>query len=43
MFASYGLDTRPSSDLINVATAKNTMIGSLFRFGVFENLHGKAG
>jgi putative DNA methylase len=42
-FATYGFDARPSGDLINVATAKNTTIESLFRSGVFENLHGKAG
>jgi putative DNA methylase len=42
-FATYGFDARPSGDLINVATAKNTAIEALFRSGVFENLHGKAG
>jgi putative DNA methylase len=42
-FATYGFDARPSGDLINVATAKNTTIEALFRSGVFENLHGKAG
>lgn len=41
-FATYGFDVRPSGDLINVATAKNTTIEALFRSGVFENLHGKA-
>jgi putative DNA methylase len=42
-FATYGFDARASGDLINVATAKNTTIEALFRSGVFENLHGKAG
>jgi putative DNA methylase len=42
-FATYGFDARPSGDLINVATAKDTTIQALFRSGVFENLHGKAG
>jgi putative DNA methylase len=42
-FATYGFDARPSGDLINVATAKDTTIEALFRSGVFENLHGKAG
>jgi putative DNA methylase len=42
-FATYGFDARSSGDLINLATAKNISIESLFRSGVFENLHGKAG
>jgi putative DNA methylase len=42
-FATYGFDARTSGDLINLATAKNTTIEALFRSGVFENLHGKAG
>jgi putative DNA methylase len=42
-FATYGFDARPSGDLINIATAKNTTIEPLFRSGAFENLHGKAG
>ncbi|MGH8295896.1 MAG: hypothetical protein ACRETZ_10460 [Steroidobacteraceae bacterium] len=42
-FATYGFDTRASGELINVATAKNTTIEALFRSGVFQNLHGKAG
>jgi putative DNA methylase len=42
-FATYGFDARPSGDLINIATAKNTTIDALFRSGVFENMHGKAG
>ncbi|MGE4043551.1 MAG: DUF1156 domain-containing protein [Acetobacteraceae bacterium] len=42
-FSTYGFDARSSGDLINLATAKNISIESLFRSGVFENLHGKAG
>src|SRR5207247_2065489 len=42
-FATYGFDPRPSGDLINVATAKDTTIEALFRSGVFLNLNGKAG
>jgi putative DNA methylase len=42
-FATYGFDVRPSGDLINIATAKDTTIQALFDSGVFVNLHGKAG
>jgi len=42
-FATYGFDTRSAGDLITVANAKNIPIESLFRSGVFESLHGKAG
>ena len=42
-FATYGFDARASGDLITLANAKNIPIESLFRSGVFENLHGKAG
>lgn len=41
-FASYGFDTRTSGELIGIATAKDTAIGTLFASGVFQNLHGKA-
>ena len=42
-FATYGFDTRASGDLITLANAKNIPIESLFRSGVFANLHGKTG
>jgi putative DNA methylase len=42
-FATYGFDARVSGDLITLANAKNIPIESLFRSGVFENFHGKAG
>jgi putative DNA methylase len=42
-FATYGFDARASGDLISVANAKNIPIEALFRSGVFQNLHGKAG
>ena len=42
-FATYGFDARSSGDLINIATAKNTIIEALFRSGVFQNLNSKAG
>jgi putative DNA methylase len=42
-FGTYGFDARASGDLINMATAKNIPIEALFRSGVFQNLHGKAG
>lgn len=42
-FATCGFDARASGDLISVANAKNIPIEALFRSGVFQNLHGKAG
>jgi putative DNA methylase len=42
-FATYGFDARASGDLIGMANAKNIPIEALFRSGVFQNLHGKAG
>ena len=42
-FATYGFDTRASGELITLANAKNIPSKALFRSGVFENLHGKAG
>jgi putative DNA methylase len=33
-FATYGFDARPSGDLINIATAKDTTIEALFHSGV---------
>jgi putative DNA methylase len=42
-FATYGFDARVSGDLIGMANAKNIPIEALFRSGVFQNLHGKAG
>jgi putative DNA methylase len=42
-FATCGFDTRTSGDLISMANAKNIPIEALFRSGVFQNLHGKAG
>jgi putative DNA methylase len=42
-FATYGFDARASGDLISMANAKNIPIEVLFRSGVFQNLHGKAG
>jgi putative DNA methylase len=42
-FATCGFDARPSGDLIGMANAKNIPIEALFRSGVFQNLHGKAG
>jgi putative DNA methylase len=42
-FATCGFDTRASGDLIGMANAKNIPIEALFRSGVFQNLHGKAG
>ncbi|MGH7057184.1 MAG: DUF1156 domain-containing protein, partial [Acetobacteraceae bacterium] len=42
-FAAYGFDARAAGDLITLANAKNIPIDSLFRSGIFANLHGKAG
>jgi putative DNA methylase len=42
-FATYGFDAHTSGDLIVLANAKDIPIESLFRSGVFQNLHGKAG
>jgi putative DNA methylase len=42
-FSTYGFDPHASGDLISMANAKNIPIESLFRSGVFQNLHGKAG
>jgi putative DNA methylase len=42
-FATYGFEARASGDLIGMANAKNIPIEALFRSGVFQNLHGKAG
>jgi putative DNA methylase len=42
-FATYGFEGRASGDLISMANAKNIPIEALFRSGVFQNLHGKAG
>lgn len=42
-FATYGFEARASGDLITLANAKNIPLDTLFRSGVFENLHGKAG
>ena len=42
-FATYGFDARASGDLIGMANAKNIPLEALFRSGVFQNLHGKAG
>ena len=42
-FATYGFDARASGALISLANAKNIPIETLFRSGVFQNLHGKAG
>ena len=42
-FDTYGFDARASGDLIGMANAKNIPIEALFRSGVFQNLHGKAG
>jgi putative DNA methylase len=42
-FATYGFDAGASGDLIGMANAKNIPIEALFRSGVFQNLHGKAG
>ena len=42
-FATCGFDARASGDLIGMANAKNIPIEALFRSGVFQNLHGKAG
>jgi putative DNA methylase len=42
-FATYGFDARASGDLITLANAKNIPIDSLFRSGVFQDFHGKAG
>jgi putative DNA methylase len=41
-FHTYGFDTRASGDLISMANARNISIETLFRAGVFQNLHGKA-
>ncbi|WP_205216010.1 hypothetical protein [Acidibrevibacterium fodinaquatile] len=41
-FATYGFDARASGDLITLANAKNIPVETLFRAGVFQNLHGKA-
>ncbi|MCA7120528.1 MAG: DUF1156 domain-containing protein [Acidibrevibacterium sp.] len=41
-FATYGFDARASGDLITLANAKNIPAETLFRAGVFQNLHGKA-
>ncbi len=42
-FVTYGFDARASGDLITLANAKNIPLESLFRSGIFENFHGKAG
>lgn len=42
-FATYGFDARASGDLITLANAKNIPVSSLFKSGVFQDLHGKAG
>lgn len=41
-FASYGFDKKPSGELIQLTTAKNTADKALFESGVFQNLQGKA-
>jgi putative DNA methylase len=41
-FHTYGFDVRSSGDLISMANAKNISIETLFRTGVFQNLHGNA-
>jgi putative DNA methylase len=40
-FAAYGYESRASGDLITLANAKNIPSNSLFKSGVFEDLHGK--
>jgi putative DNA methylase len=42
-FATCGFDARASGELIGMANAKNIPIEALFRSGVFQNLHGRAG
>jgi len=41
-FATYGLDTRASGELITLANAKNVPLGTLFTAKVFKDLHGRA-
>ena len=41
-FATYGFDAKPSGDLITLANAKNVPLGTLFKAGVFQDLHGRA-
>jgi putative DNA methylase len=41
-FATYGLDARPSGELITLANAKNIASNALFESGVFKDLKGKA-
>lgn len=41
-FAAFGFDTKPSGELIGLATAKNTSDRALFASDVFEDLHGRA-
>ena len=41
-YASYGFDKKSSGELINLANAKGIATDSLFRSGVFENLHGQS-
>ncbi len=40
-FATYGLDSRSSGELITLANAKNITSNALFDSGVFEDLRGK--
>lgn len=41
-FATYGLDSRSSGELIMLANAKNIASNALFESGVFKDLKGKA-
>ena len=41
-FATYGLDARPSGELITLANAKNVSLNDLFKSEVFRDLRGKA-
>ena len=41
-FATYGLDSRPSGELITLANAKNIASNALFESGVFKDQRGKA-
>jgi putative DNA methylase len=40
-FAAYGFDKKPSGELITLANAKAIPADSLFRSGVFRDLHGR--
>jgi putative DNA methylase len=42
-YATYGFDSRPSGELIALATAKNTSDRALFASGVFQDFRGRAG